>query len=228
METKTLIAVISCRSRLQTWVKAIRETWLPLVPVHRADVKFFVGRGEGSVPEDAVVLDCDDSYMGLPEKVRAMARWAVEYEYDFALKNDDDVILRPAALLSSGYEKHEYSGKANRPPQPYTVPFGFNYFLSKKCLKIVAEAELPETNDDEKWVAKNLWDHGIELHDDPRYCLHSQLMTPIERRPLRAPKRDIPNFAPEPEYLSRCIHLPYDEDVKLAEFKRVYHRYGGQ
>jgi hypothetical protein len=182
------------------------------------------------MPPDVVALDCDDSYMGLPEKIRAMARWAVEHEYDFALKSDDDTVLRPAAILASGYEKHEYSGKANRPPQPYTVPFGFNYWLSKKCLKIISEAELPVfgDNDDEKWVASKLWDYGIELYDDARYCLHHQLMTPTEHRPLRAPRRDVPRVAPEIEYFSRCIHLPYDQDVKLAEFKKVYHRYGGQ
>jgi hypothetical protein len=189
---------------------------------------FFVGRGESSVLSDTVELDCDDSYLGLPEKVRSIARWAKEHEYNFMLKCDDDVVIRPLELLTmSGYQLFEYSGRANRPPQPYVVPMGFNYWLSKKCMGIVSEADLPTygDNDDEKWVASVLWKHGISLTDDLRYGLHYQLLTPTTKRPLRAPRRPVPIEAAEPEYFSRCIHLPLDMDVKLAEFQRVFNRY---
>jgi hypothetical protein len=199
-----------------------------LVPTEKADAIFFVGRGETEVPIDVIELDCDDSYQGIPEKVREIARWAKAKGYTFMLKCDDDVVLRPSALLYSGYEKYEYSGRANRPPQPYTVPFGFNYMLNKKCIDIISEAPLPDgSNDDEKWVAKNLWDHGIELTDDSRYFLHSKLLEPPvnARRPLRAPIRPTPYVEKEPEYFSRCIYLFTDLDTKLEEFKKVFNRF---
>lgn len=231
METKTLIAVVTCWSRLDSWAQCVRDTWLPLVPKSKADAVFFVGRGDAELPEKTVKLECDDSYQGLPEKVREIARWAKEHEYDFMLKCDDDTVVDPARLLSSRYEDHEYIGRANRPPQPYVVPMGFNYWLSKKCIEIVSESPLPldGSNDDEKWVAKNLWDHGIALTDDFRYALHTKLLEPPKRelRNPRALRRDfyIPLPEKEPDYCSRCIYLQESLEVKLEEFKKVFDRY---
>ena len=165
---KTLIAIVNARHR-DEWRNAIRTTWLPQVPKFRADAFFFVGRGEGNVAApDVVELDCSDAYEHLPEKIRAIAKWADSNDYGFMLKCDDDCVVRPHSLLDSEYFLHDYTGRANRPPQPYIVPCGFNYWISNKCMKIVADASLPEDGslDDEKWVAKNLWDHGIALHDD--------------------------------------------------------------
>jgi hypothetical protein len=84
------------------------------------------------------------------------------------LKCDDDTVLRPKELLDSGYEKYEYSGRANRfprPNMPYTVPVGFNYWLSERCRQIIARAKLPPNNDDEKWVARTLSKHKIFLEN---------------------------------------------------------------
>lgn len=227
MEKKTLIAIVTCKTRLNTWAQSIRDTWFPLVPKSKADVQFFVGRGVSQIPNDVVKLDCDDSYQGLPDKVRAITRYAKERKYDFLLKCDDDVVLNPIKLLSSGYDKYEYSGRANRPPQPYVVPMGFNYWLSGKCIEIMASTPLPENFDDEKWVAKTLWEHGIALVDDERYVLHTKLLTSLKRS-LRAPKREI-YIVPkkEPEYFSRCIYLQEELSVKLEEFKKVFAKYGG-
>ncbi len=198
---KTLIAVVTAHKR-EHWRTAIRNTWLPLVEKDKADVVFFLGRGSNAKAADEVVLDCEDSYRGLPDKIRAIARWALAHNYDYMLKCDDDVVLRPNALLSSGYEKHDFSGKLNRhpgPQQPYAVTVGFNYWLSKRCMGIVADSALPTPlpdntpdNDDEKWVAGRLYQQGIKLNDDRRYEIY---MGEIEEqpksrlyRPLRPPK----------------------------------------
>jgi len=228
VETKTLIAVVSCWSRLDTWVQCIRDTWMPLVPKDKADIVVFVGRGKGTPSEGVVELECDDSYQGLPEKVRAIARWASMQGYNFMLKCDDDTVLNPVKWLASGYDKHDYSGRENRPPQPYVIPMGFNYVMSRKCMNIISKAPLPGNFDDEKWVAKNLWDHGISLVDDKRYTLHIKLLGHVDKRPLRAPKRNV-YITPgkEPEYFSRCIYLQEPLDVKLQEFKKVFAKYGG-
>lgn len=236
METKTLIAVVTCRTRLHTWAQCIRDTWMPLVPKDRADVVFFIGRREGLhdtaldiLPTNVVSLDCNDAYEGLPDKVKSIARWAKARGYSYMLKCDDDVVLKPVALLNSGYNLSDYTGRANRPPQPYVVPMGFNYWLSKKCIEIVSEAPLPANFDDEKWVARNLWNHGIELVDDLRYALHTKLLEPPPpKRPIRAPSRLVyVDPEKEPNYFSRCIYLQEPLDVKLAEFKKVFARYGG-
>ena len=96
---KTLIAVVSAHHRIH-WRDCIRDTWLPLVPVTQADVKFFMGRGDSLLKNDEVTLNCDDSYLGLPEKVREIARWALSHGYDYMLKCDDDTVIRPELLLT--------------------------------------------------------------------------------------------------------------------------------
>jgi len=227
---RTLIAVITARHR-QDWRDSIRSTWLPRVPKDKADVVFFMGNGEPrEFEKDEVALDCSDKYEHMPEKIKAVAKWAHEHGYDFMLKCDDDVILNPTALLNSGYNLRDYSGRANRPPQPYVVPMGFNYWLSKKCMAIVIDAPLPPdgSNDDEKWVAKHLWDKDIKLFDDRRYHLHlwKYVNTEDTRRPLRAPKRDkivTPDF--EANGFSWCIHIAAEQSEKLSEFKKVFDRH---
>jgi Galactosyltransferase len=230
---KTLIAIINARHR-EEWRTAVRSTWLNQVPRDKCDAFFFMGNGEPrEFANDEVALDCSDRYEHLPEKVRAITRWALERDYSHMLKCDDDVVLRPVALLNSGYEKHDFSGKANRPPQPYVVSFGFNYWLSRKAMAIVAEAKLPEdgSNDDEKWVAKNLWDHNIVLVNDDRYKLHTGWEVypeqTFQRRALRAARITAP--IREPQMVSRCIHIEdarVSQKEKLNEFRTVFLKYG--
>ena len=230
---KSLIAIVNARHR-QVWRDAIRGTWLKQVPRDKCDVFFFMGRGEPrEFLKDEVELDCSDTYEHLPEKVRSIARWAIEKNcYHHVLKCDDDVVLRPNDLLNSGFEKYDFSGKANRPPQPYVVSFGFNYWLSRKSTMVVAESSLPAdgSNDDEKWVAKNLWDNGITLVNDDRYRLHTGWEVYPEiiyRRALR-PARVIAPIK-DPQMVSRCIHIEghgITEEQKLKEFRTVFLKYG--
>lgn len=239
---KALIAVVNARHRQNTWADAIRKTWLSMVPEDKADVRFFVGRGLGSVPEDTVELECDDSYMGLPEKVREIVRWTLQRdEYHHMLKCDDDVILKPQQLLTSGYDNSDFTGHLNRPiteaGDPFTVPMGFNYWLSRKSMEYVAVAELPpsDTNDDERWVSKVLFEKGIILHHDPRYKLHYGYLDEVDRikkRPLRAPKRERPSFIyTQGDAFSWSVLLEGNSgnsiplEKKLSEFHKVFDRF---
>ena len=226
----TLIAVVNARHRDQ-WRNLVRNTWMPQVPSDKADVFFFMGRGEPrEFLIDEVELDCSDKYEHLPEKVQAIVRWALERDYSHTLKCDDDCVLMPKTLLASGYEDHDFSGKANRPPQPYVVSFGFNYWLSRKSMEVVAAAPLPPdgSNDDEKWVAKHLWYHGIELFNDCRYKLQmgGEVYPEMEFRRNRVTARRIAPIR-EPDIISRCIHMEgASEEQKLREFRIVFQKYG--
>jgi hypothetical protein len=228
---KALIAVVNARHR-QPWRDVVRCSWVNQVPKDKADVFFFMGRGEPrTFAADEIELDCSDRYEHLPEKVRAMSRWALARDYHHMLKCDDDVVLRPNDILNSGYEAFDFSGKGNRPPQPYVVSFGFNYWMSRKSMQLIADAELPPdgSNDDEKWVAKTLWDHNIALHSVDRYKLHMTFDNGPEnpRRALRAPRQLME--IKDPHVFSRCIHFEgptIDESTKLKEFVKVFQRYG--
>lgn len=220
---RLLIAVVNARHRIE-WRKAVRSTWLPQVPKDKADALFFVGRG-GYLEDakDIVELNCSDAYEHLPEKVQCIVQWALTHGYSYVLKCDDDVVLRPNALVSSGYEQHDFSGRSGRNPQPYEVPFGFCYFLSSQCMGVVATSKLPAdgSNDDEKWVARNLWEHGINLYNDRRFVLHQELLPEDDRRSLRLPKQSVEKDRP----FAWCIHLAAEQDVKVREFKKVFERH---
>lgn len=237
---RSLIAIVNARSRQNSWADAVRQTWLSQVPEEKADVLFFVGRGEGVLPEDTVALDCDDSYQSLPEKVRAIIRWADAHKYEHTLKLDDDVVIRPNSLLSSGYDAYPYSGRANRKPtqhDPFWVPMGFAYWLRRDMYKYITDAPLPPNNDDERWVAGNLHKHNVTLKDDKRYHLYTgglKDIPPRINRPLR-----IGTALQDTDVMRNgfawCVfyeigaHPPrIPVEVKIGEFTKLWNKYGEQ
>jgi len=238
MTQRSLIAIVNARSRQESWANAVRSTWFNQVPKERADVKFFIGAGGGSVPEDTVALDCDDSYAGLPGKVQGITKYALEKGYTHVMKLDDDVVVKPRALLDSGYLQHPYSGRANRRPStsdPFWVPMGFAYWMDQDCMRAVIEATVPPNNDDERWVAENLYKKGIHLHDDKRYHLYmGGLLERPQRvnRPLRIGKaaQDETVFV---DGFAWCMFheiggfpakIPVEDKIK--DFHKVFQKYG--
>jgi hypothetical protein len=217
---KVLIAVITSHTRMD-WSNMLRETWVPLVK--NADVRFFLGRGAPRVTmNDEVILDCDDSYQGLPDKVKAVIKWAFDNSYIYMLKCDDDVVLKPKDLLASDFNKYDFSGHECAPKNQ--TPWGFNYWLSRKAMEIMRDQPLPQNNNDEAWVAHTMNRHGILLHSDPRYCLHYGRNLGIEpqRRALRRPEETSTDPS---RYFSWCLHN-HDVDKKIIfdEFKRIFMR----
>lgn len=229
---KILIAIVNCRSR-RDWANAIRNTWLPQVPESRADVRFFVGRGDPQVfPADTIELDCDDSYQGLPDKIRSIVRWAYENGYDYVMKLDDDVVIRPEALLNSGFDNHDYSGRFNRSPNidsPFVVPMGFAYWISRRCMEFIKDYELPvNSNDDEYWVAKIMHENGVHLSGDERYQLHVGTLVERPYHPFRPLNHLRPGYHSAPGTFAYCMFLEGNSgtsistEEKISEFLRVF------
>ena len=230
---RVLIAVVNAHTRL-AYQQCIRDTWLPLV--QGADVKFFLGPSERLPKDDEVFLECDDSYEGLPSKVRGIMRWASDHDYDYAVKLDDDVIIRPEQFLNSGFHSHDFTGHKNDTRQ-YPVPFGFSYWLSNRAMKLVADANLPNDGNDEVWVTKTLSKAGIVLNHEPRYVMYvgqRENFVPSKVRALRAPKRPQPYFT-EPISVDRAIawvmyfnwagfHMVSDDRI-VAEMRKVFNLY---
>jgi galactosyltransferase len=237
---KVLLAVVSCHRRTE-FSDAVRKTWLPRVP-KEVDVKFFLGTGVSrDLREDEVLLDCDDSYKGLPNKVQEIVRWAYTNGYDYVLKCDDDVVMNPESVLSSDFTAYDFTG----PQNPWVkageirTPWGFCYWLSRKAMKLVVEAPLPgqqgsvhsyKHNNDEAWISTVLYVNGIHLHDEQRYFLHRGKplnLRPLNR-PLRAPKRPVPveDIAPQGTF-AWCIYIDSGQHnvppgIMLEEFHKVY------
>lgn len=216
---KILIAIVTCHTRLD-WANLVRHTWVPLVP-KSSDVRFFCGRGAPRVTmNDEVILECDDSYQGLPDKVQSIVRWTLERDYDFMLKCDDDVVINPTAILASDFTKFDFTGHACA--ENNQVPWGFNYWLSRKAMEIMVDQALPQGNNDEAWVSHTLNRNGLLLHHEDRYCLHYGRNLGMEppRRALRKPPE-----LPKSDYFSWCLHNhDVPKDVIFAEFKRIFER----
>jgi hypothetical protein len=220
---KTLIAIVNARHRAD-WRNAIRRTWLP--QVQGADAFFFVGNGSSMQDDgdDIVKLPCSDAYNDLPAKVKAIASWALDHGYDFMLKCDDDVVLRPTDFLNSGFEQHAYSGRINRPSQHggAAVPCGFGYVLSRHGMSLVAKSPLPPNFDDEAWVAYIMLAAGIKLFNVPRY--------EVCQKPRGSGHFgewfDTQNVASD--CFAWCVHLKggVTQEVKLDEFQWLFDTHG--
>jgi hypothetical protein len=209
----------------------VRETWIPAIPAE-LDYKFFLGPcGHRGPKDDEVFLDCDDSYGGLPSKVRAIAKWALEHGYDFMVKIDDDVIFRPKLFTYSGYQNYDFTGNLNEDRSAVAVPWGFCYVLSKRSMEIMSAAQLPGNHNDEMWIAHTLIPHGIILHREPRFYLHRgnrQEFVARTPRPLRAPPRDHPMAQENPtDGIAYCIFLHWNgyhntpDEVNIKEYHRL-------
>lgn len=207
---KTLIAIITCNGR-EDWVNIIRNTWEPLVK--DADILFF---------KDGSYIHCKDDYQGLPNKVQEIVRWALDNHYDYMLKCDDDVVLNPVNLLKSGFEQHDFVGHECAPLNQ--TPYGFCYWMSKKLMQLVVDSPLPQSNNDEAWVASIANKNGILLHHDSRYKLHyaRNLELSPNHRPLRTPEIKMETSLEVPVF-AWCMHNHnIDKRLMQEEFKKVF------
>lgn len=127
------------------------------------DLVEFVGRGA----EGDVVLDAPDDYAGLPAKVQAMFRWALDQGYDYVFKCDDDVYVWPDRLLER-FEPTDYRGfMAEAATGPYVC--GAAYWVSRKAMEVIVNTEWDGHWAEDKWVGRTLAAAGIKPEHDARF-----------------------------------------------------------
>jgi hypothetical protein len=197
-----------------------------------ADVRFFLGRGaEREAKRDEIFLDCDDSYEGLPNKVQEMVKWAYAQSYDYFLKCDDDVVLKPKDMLRlGGIESSDFVGAKDPACKVGEIrtPWGFCYWLSRKSMKIVMDTPLPQHNNDEAWVSTALFKKGIFLREDQRYYLHRG-KRPENPHKMGRFNRAIPVELPPCEgAFAFCIYMNWEGwhstpvPVQIKEFRKIF------
>ena len=150
-----LLAVKSCEQDARSgFHQIIRNTWGR--DVQGPDLKFFVGRGRMQLQPDEVRVDCQDDYMSLPQKTKAICRWTLERDCDFMFLCDTDTYVIPDRLLSSRFEHYDLTGHFNGPigvPDAREGKYwawisgGNGYWLSRRAAQIVADAP-----DDGEWA----------------------------------------------------------------------------
>lgn len=167
---KCLIAVVTCR-RLRERADVLRRTWVPKVQC--ADVRFFVGSGEGELRSDEVAVEAPDDYQGLRVKTQRVFAWSVENGYDRTLKMDDDVYLIPERLDVVLQSPADYIGRHRAPSCENDAPriygpkeswfcSGFSYVVSRRAAQIVAAA--PDNTDwaEDRFTGNALFRAGIQ------------------------------------------------------------------
>jgi hypothetical protein len=164
---RILIAIKACRKSRDFALRAKqRSSWVPFSTV---DVKWFVGRGD-PVADDVVSLDCLDTYEGLIEKTRAIVKYALDNDYEYAFLTDTDTFVCVDKLLASGFEQHDYIGWCRG--RTYAQG-GSGYWLSRKAMEVLTAdtTPTPETIWEDLHVGTVLERHGILPHHDARYLV---------------------------------------------------------
>jgi hypothetical protein len=166
MHLNTLaIAVKSCHRDMDAGCHdAIRNSWGRDLKTRGVDTYFFMGKDPAQddtrrlrrYVTGEVVLDCKDDYESLPVKTHRICQWLQGKMYQHLFFCDNDTLIFPDKLLSSGFEKYDYSssvwwgGEPGCPPFKFTDSYGeypecrawasggWGYFLNRKAADIVA------------------------------------------------------------------------------------------
>lgn len=168
---KILVAILSCHKRPAP-AQVQRETWLRDATV---DHRFFIGRPKTKDEGDRVFLDVPDDIRQQPLKQRAMVRWALERDYDFVFKCDDDTYVRVDRLLASGFEKWQYSGfvrwttASRRPQEVEHAQGGAGYWLGREAMSLIWKYDRATNGAEDVNVALCLARCGVLPVHDPRY-----------------------------------------------------------
>lgn len=173
--SKILIAIITCKQNADR-VLAQQDTWIPRAIVAGYDVQIFDGERLG-LPDD---------YYSLVQKTQAVCRWALMQGYVRMLKVDDDCCIRVNQFRPS---RHDYAGifvpasdagSCIVPPTvpakpkgtyPYNYAAGGAYWLSRKAMTIVADAQPNGDWAEDRFVGDTLGKHGILVQRLPGYVL---------------------------------------------------------
>lgn len=144
-------------------VQALRETWLnDVLPFYKhVDYKLFYGQGASRDPlVDEVFLDVPDDYGSLPQKTIAMCRYAMEHDYDFLFKPDDDTYVWVDRLVHELLSNRfmDYGGFTHA----HVAGGGPGYWLSRRAFTIVAEKANLENWAEDVTVSKTLHHNGIQ------------------------------------------------------------------
>ena len=140
-----LVGICSCR-KYRSKRDAVRETWLTH-PVEGIECRFFIGGCEPLPDEpDTIVVNADDSYDFLPQKVIEFCRYALEnFAFEWLFKCDDDTYValdRLHDLVEMGGELVGNETLAHRG----SPSGGAGYLLSRRIVEQIAnDKHLPQS-----------------------------------------------------------------------------------
>ncbi len=161
----------------QARVNTIRDTWIKSL----SDIpyKFFYGtrlratnRAQPQLRpalSDEVYLDCGDNYTENPAKMKAICRWALDHDFEYLLRVDDDTCIFPDRLLLQDkpfWDGKDYSGASASNFHP-----GGCVFLSRRMMELVIASPV-STYADDVWMGKVAMDNRIPMTTVPTMRNH--------------------------------------------------------
>lgn len=169
---KFCVLILSCSgANYRAKAQAQRDTWRR--DADGIDIRVFLGRGAQKMHDDEIVLDCDDGYCGLPDKVRLAFKWGLDNGYDYCLRADDDTYIQPQRLLAAVPVGHDYVGRLRGPSGSWKAPYasGFAYWLSAKAMRHRVYDPQPKDVVEDRATATMMLAAGIKCHPDYRYVV---------------------------------------------------------
>lgn len=231
---KLLLAVICCHHRAHH-TNAIREYWASEVK-NKFGYKFFYGRGAHEpLQADEVVLDTDDAYKGLAEKVQASVQWALANGYDAYFKIDDDgawIADRIYKAVNKDWFEYDYVGRVNGKTDRYHESTycrgGTGYYLSKQAMEYIANQPKPNPEiardyAEDSFIGSRLEEGGFKAVNDDRLRCADFSGPNRGPRPMNSTswKRDCPTQSNDIittcEFLGPEMRGVYDEWIKSRE-----------
>lgn len=152
-------------------IAAVRDTWWKSLSFDRRFFYGYQGRHAPASRADEVELEVPDYFRFHCAKNQAMFRWALEHDYDYVYRCDDDTFVHPARLEQHareltgdqiGYLPHpQWSGNY--------ITGGAGYWISRKGMELVVSSPITRTHEDDLWIGRLLKDSGVIRVHDPRY-----------------------------------------------------------
>lgn len=165
-----VVAICSC-GKNRNRREAVRQTWLSR-PAAGVKCVFFVGRGaDVSGETDVLVVDADDSYDYLPQKVRAaFASILGSHDCDWIFKCDDDTYVALERLQAVTTVDADLIGDISLDNRG-SPSGGAGYFLSAElAARIVADRESREVGAEDILIGRQAARLGARMVSSPALC----------------------------------------------------------
>jgi hypothetical protein len=167
---RILVGVCSARPNSERR-QAVRETWMSC-PAENIEIVFFVGQGEHPLEDagDVVAVQARDDYDHLPEKVQEFFRAALDRDFDWLFKCDDDTYVDLSRLHELAFRDYDLVG--NDFIESRGAPSGgAGYFLTRRLAALLAaDQRLPKTGAEDLIVGDAARVMGASLKGTRRLC----------------------------------------------------------
>lgn len=139
-----------------------------------------IGPSDSLLPDEVLLPDTPDGYLGLSFKTRDSLQWAIDSGYTHIFRIFVDTYIIVERLVNSGFELNETMGwiwhcgnekapSVVHPDYEHTAFLGgTGYWLSAHAAQIVAQTPVTEWAED-AWIGYCLHNAGIPLMHDNRF-----------------------------------------------------------